>query len=410
MQVREIGDHRLVFVSNQEGERHKIKLHLDAKLSGSLDRQTLQIRRLNLETGEAERIAYEVHAGGWTVPLSFAPYESHVIELGRFADEGGQGAPAALVEPWDLVLDASGDWELKAERHNAIRFDRFRLSFYDADNQRVEAGTADAKTFIDQCDDLAANAGIQLPLHFAQQFGTPKKLLLRYPVRCTYETEFIAEELPKHCELLMDQGAISGEYVIKINGTSLDRSDFRRTFVYDHRNIACPIGPHLQSGVNRLTVEVTVHHDWDGVVDALYVQGDFAVQFNEQSVPVMTRPAGQASLAPLAAGPCSGYPYYAGILTYRKTFELPSIPDGGAFRLAFENWDPDFHECAELFVNGQRIGVRPWSPYSWSGEAAVWKQGSNVVEVKATTSLAGLLDGTYFDDRSHSMKDVRNMR
>ncbi|MCS7463843.1 glycosyl hydrolase [Paenibacillus doosanensis] len=403
MQVRAIGDHRVVFVSNQEGETQRIKLQLGAELTGNMDRESFQIRRLNLETGEAEPVACEADDNGWTVALSFAPYESHLLELGRLS--GGQEDSAASAERCDIELDASGVWEVKAEGHNAIRFDRFQLSLYNAENNKAGEGTVDVKTFIDQCDDLAASSAARLPLQFDQLFGTPKKLSIQYPVRCTYETEFIVQEMPSECELMMDRSAISGDYVIKMNGTPLLQSDFQSAFIYDHLNIVCPIRRHLKSGVNRLTVDMTVRHDWDGVIDALYVQGDFAVQFNGQTVPVIARPVGRV---PLAAGPCPEYPYYAGTLIYKKSFELSKLPEKGTFHLTFSRWDPAFHDCAEVYVNGHRIGVRPWSPYRWSGDAAVWKQGSNIVEVKVSTSLAGLLEGKYFDYSAHVLRDVRS--
>jgi hypothetical protein len=400
MQVRAIDGNHVIFVSNQEGERQEVALHVGEPLTKACDAQEVRVRRLNLETGESGPIACRRTDDGWTVPLTFQPYESHLIEIGSFPDSDESEAPD---KPWEVPLDASGVWEVSAEQPNTIRFDSFHLSLHSQEGTPA-GGKVEVKTFIDQCNDLAAHAGANVPIAFDQLFGTPKKVSLKYPVRCTYETEFIVEQLPEQCELFMDRGAISGDYVILINGSRLRSADFQAMFVYDHANAACSIRPFLQAGVNRLAVEVTVRHDWDGVIDALYVRGDFGVRFAGQTA-VITRPVSRAHLA---GGPCPGYPYYAGTLSYKKQFDLSAVESANTFSLTFSSWDPHFHECAEVFVNGQRIGVRPWSPYRWSGDARVWKQGSNLVEIKVSQSLSGLLDGRYFDYAVHELRDVRN--
>jgi hypothetical protein len=401
MQVRAIEGNHVIFVCNQEGGLRETAMHVGERLIKDRDPQEVRVRRLNLETGGSEPIAFRRTADGWAVPLTFHPYESHLIEIGSFPDTDGSGPPE---KPWEIRLDASGIWEVSAEQPNPIRFDSFHLSLHSEEGTPA-GGKVDVKTFIDQCDDLAAHAGVNVPVAFDQFFGTPKKISLKYPVRCTYETEFIVEQLPQQCELFMDRGAISGDYAIFINGERLGSADFRARFVYDHANVACSIRPFLRIGVNRLTIEVTIRHDWDGVIDALYVRGDFGVRFAGQTA-VITSPVTEAGLA---GGPCTGYPYYAGTLSYKKLFDGGTAESAKTFSLTFSGWDPHFHECAELFVNGQRIGVRPWSPYRWIGDARVWKQGGNLVEIKVSQSLSGLLDGKYFDYAVHKLRDVRTL-
>ena len=67
----------------------------------------------------------------------------------------------------------------------------------------------------------------------------------------------------------------------------------------------------------------------------------------------------------------------------------------------------DFDECAEVFINGKSLGVKTWSPYQWKGNTDILKAKDNVIEVKVTNTLAGLLEGKYFDRHSHTLKDVR---
>ncbi|UJF34894.1 hypothetical protein [Paenibacillus hexagrammi] len=61
----------------------------------------------------------------------------------------------------------------------------------------------------------------------------------------------------------------------------------------------------------------------------------------------------------------------------------------------------------EVTVNGESLGVRAWSPYTWSGNTAYLKKGSNQIEVRVTGTLIGLLEGQYFDYENHRITDIR---
>jgi hypothetical protein len=80
MQTRSVVDSVVVFVSNQEGLTWDLPLHVGAGLLPG-GKQGISIRRLNLENGEYEAVTAEAGENGWTVPLHFAPYESHLIEF-----------------------------------------------------------------------------------------------------------------------------------------------------------------------------------------------------------------------------------------------------------------------------------------------------------------------------------------
>jgi hypothetical protein len=99
-----------------------------------------------------------------------------------------------------------------------------------------------------------------------------------------------------------------------------------------------------------------------------------------------------------------GYPYYAGTFLYKQTVELAEVPEAEQFVLRFADWNPDFHDCAEVFVNGQPLGVRPWTPYEWRGRTDVLRSGANEVEVRVTTTLIGMLEGRRFDYPSHTLQ------
>ncbi|WP_185602291.1 glycosyl hydrolase [Paenibacillus sp. 598K] len=310
-------------------------------------------------------------------------------------------------EPEQLVLSAAGMWEVRPLGDHAIRFDDFEVALHSADGRSaLGVFRAEAKTFIAQVADAAA-AGVALPLAFDQPFGTPMRTALAYPLRASYTAIFDIERMPERCLLLMDRSAIGGDWRILLNGHPVTADELTATRYYDNSNLSCAVDTLLQPGKNQLTVEVEIHHDWQGVTDALYLVGPFGVSFAAPHRPVMTA---LPEVAELQAGPYPGLPYYAGDLVFRRSIELSEqqLPRGDRFQLSWSDLDAAFHDCAQVMVNGHPLGLRAWSPYVWDGDSAILQPGANTVEVTVTTTLIGLLEGRYFDEASHALYPVQS--
>jgi hypothetical protein len=99
-----------------------------------------------------------------------------------------------------------------------------------------------------------------------------------------------------------------------------------------------------------------------------------------------------------------GYPYYAGVWSFRKSFELDELPEADRLALSFRDWAP--HDPVEVLLNGESLGVRLWSPYTWEADASLLRQGVNELEVRVTSTLIGLLEGKYFDYIQHKVESV----
>ncbi len=399
----------LVFVTNQEGDAHQTKLviHADrlwnhgfgAPLQSSNAQDQLCLTRIDLETGERRRLQAERTDTGWILPLYFAPYASHLIELRKSAEECA--ASADRIGEDDLwEIDASGIWQVEPVRDNVVRFDRFDL--YIAD--QLVKKNVEAKTFIDQCADMETAP----PARYTQVFGTPMKMAPAYPIECRYETSFIVHDVPRSCRLMMDESTISGSYTIFINGKALPREGWAAERWYDHKNRLCEIGSLLKKGVNRLSIQVRLERDGDGVVDALYLTGAFKVTHDELQRPILAKPVREVSLriAPFVDGPLAGFPYYAGSLVFKRNEYLDQMPTTPYFTLRFSGWDRHFHDCAVVKVNGRSLGVRAWTPYEWRGKTEWLRKGQNDVEIVVINSLIGLLEGKYFDYEKHELIEV----
>ncbi|WP_163536174.1 glycosyl hydrolase [Gracilibacillus sp. YIM 98692] len=379
----------IIFISNQEGEQHQASLTFENANKG------LELTALDLETGKSETLSATQKEEGWEIDLHFAPYQSHVIQVEK-AKSGTK--PSTLKEQsFQLVIDDQEQWEMKPLQENMLRFNTFDLQL----DPNQESVKVQAKTFVDQCEDLAKEQS--LPVSFTQTFGTPMKANLAYPIDVNYQTSFYVEKLPANSSLVMDRHAITGEFDLLLNGQRIHPDTWKQAFVYDHNNVVADVCSNIKAGKNTLQIKGKVYHDWDGVVDSIYLMGDFGVVFDHERDPIVTVSPKHADTL---AGPYPGLPYYAGSISFKRKINLSSLPDTEEFLLQLQELE-DFHECAEVFINGQSLGVKAWSPYRWKGQTPMLQEHENVVQVLITNTLAGLLEGKYFDEETHSLKDVR---
>jgi hypothetical protein len=400
----------LIFMANQE-ERD---IEVAVKVSEAIN--LTGIEELDLESGEFGPVKAELNLQDRKIGLQLAPFQSRLIQLSLESAAkstiGAGKAPSKANSPWKLWVKAFEQrWKVSALQPNAARFGTFGFSL-DLENEGLkngwQAGKAgfdwpqvEAKTLIDQFADLARTQKLALPLKFRQTFGTPIKVSLAYPLICWYRTSFEIEELPPEpCRLRMDASAIQGTSSIYLNGKAVLASEFRPERAYDICNRSCEVSSFLQKGQNTLVVRVEATQDWNGLVDPLYLVGAFGVYAN---------PAGQLIIgqapqtAALNSQPQPGFPYYAGTLSFRTVIQLDTLPTASELELNFEDWDANLHDCVEVLINGQSLGVKPWSPYIWLGNRDWLEAGENRLEVRITNTLVGLFEGRYFDYPSHQL-------
>ncbi|MDF2926932.1 MAG: hypothetical protein K0R57_5846 [Paenibacillaceae bacterium] len=407
-QTRRLGpDAALFFVSNQEGAARETVLRVSPEFweaAGGECPLPVSFTRLSLDDGSEERLQAEWNDGWWTLPLQLAPYTSQLVLFRLAAGEEQVPPDNEGSRPWSLEVDASMNWRMRPLESNALRLDVFRMRVSRGQGAPLlEGRQVPVKTFIDQCADLAADA--LLPVSLSQMFGTPLRLAMDYPLAVVYSTEVDIRGAAGDVRLVMDQGAISGARTIRINGRVLDQSLFHSMPLYDHMNTGCDITAYLREGINTIAVDVEVGHDWDGVVDALYLTGSFQVE-HDGSRAVLTEAEAAGQPAVLKAGPYPGHPFYAGDMSFARTVWLDAIPEADSFELVFAKADSEFHDCAEVLVNGHSLGARAWLPYKWQGPAEWLRQGENQIEVRVATTLIGLLEGRYFDYAAHAARPV----
>lgn len=396
---------QLVFITHQERMEKVLRLHLSRRPAGQV------VECLDLTSGHITLLPVEQTARGWTIPLSFAPYESHLLRyLAQEETQPTKDTPAAMPmqQPWTWTLDIRQPWKLRTQQDNILRLgkfhfllDRHHVSSAQRWNEGLEGQTwplVEAKPLINQCADVTATQA--MPVQFTQSFGLPVQSSLAYPLHCWYQTTFVVEKVPPTCKLMMDKSAIGGDYTCYLNGHPITAQDFAALSLHGFPQQGCEVRPWLQPGINRLVVHVEAQRDEDGLCDPLYLSGRFGVTFDNTGTPTI---GPLPETGELKSGIQVGYPYFAGTLCFTREIVLDALPREQTFVLAFNGWDQHLHDCVEVLINGHSLGVCCWSPYRWGGESAILCQGSNKIEIRVTNTLSGMLEGTYFDPHTHQM-------
>ncbi len=218
-------------------------------------------------------------------------------------------------------------------------------------------------------------------------FGCVKRLqfpsmVLRYAFR-------FVNQYDGPVRLVMEPGSIRGTHTISLNGQPVP-APLETQFIFKRTNLVCDITELLQPGENVLTVDVQAARDDDGVVNPLYLAGDFEVTSEAGEWRILP-PRRQAS--PMALQD-TGYPFFSGVMDYDLT-ELFQAMAGERAEVVIDDWR--FEHCAELLLNGVSQGAVAWQPYRWTVNIPSDVQA--VLRVHGTMLAA--YEGAWFDQDAH---------
>jgi len=163
--------------------------------------------------------------------------------------------------------------------------------------------------------------------------------------------------------------------------------------------MAADITSCVRKGINEITVKVKTQKTSDGLVNPLYIFGDFGV-FKLDDLFVLKDAQPQGKIGDLKA---CGIPFYAGDVVYRKGVELSA---GELSNMVICIEDERFQASASLYINGHWAGAKSWHPYIWDVNKSWLKEGKNTVELVVTTTLLGLFEGQYFDYDKNAYCDI----
>lgn len=370
-------DRRSLFSSVRRGRDGELYIMLGNYEKGYVDAEL----RLKEEQRSAWYMSFE-NAGiagmdmeNGIVKVSLAPFETKLIRFDR------QPACVETKNRQLITLDTANPMEVSIKGGNICRIDTFEVSL-----DRKSWRETEVKTLIELCDASGILTGENLV--YESEFGTPKHIGIRYPLKLYYRTRVEIDVLPKRAGLLLDARSITGDYTISVNGHMLADADFEAVFINDQNNRIQDVAPYLRQGENEITVEVTAEHDWDGIRDPLYLVGDFGVADG--------RLVEMPEKAVLRKKYIEGFPYYSGDFTFRGSFTAEPGMEA-ELRLGCSD---EIHDCMEVIVNGESLGVRAFSPNTWYVRQGILKE-ENTVEIVYTNTLIHMLEGSYFDYDEH---------
>lgn len=427
---REEADETLFFLVNASATEQECEIELRPSGAGRTHGGELVVEHLDLEDGARGPLSGVARTDGAgprseVVTLSFAPYGSRLLAV-RPAEGAPTPPPSAQPSSVNVDLPIDDAWDCSLTDDNALRLDRFRLSIVAGPSDAADAAPAvedgplvEPKPLVNVLRDLeGAPEGWPVRLHVETPFGTPARIVLRLPVAAWYTTEFLVERLPERAVLCAEAAAFQGKWTIWLNGQPISPGAFRPRVRWDITNREADVRSLLRVGPNRLTVRVDVLEQTDGLVDALYLLGDFGVRFGESGVSVIGEVPQRVRWDHLHA---DGLPYYAAPLRLTRRITLPVRAEGESHASPGAPADervtlslPDevlmYLGVAELSVNGRQLGVRPWAPYCWEVPPDVVRRGANDVEVTLTPTLVGLLEGKRYDPRRRTAIRVPEKR
>ncbi len=346
-------------------------------------------KRWSFETGEESSLPYKDNS----ILLTLGAFESICIEFlkDKVWDETKEEAKQSKV----CTIPMNQEMKVSIEGSNIYRFEYFDIS---VDQQNWK--NVDVKTFMEQMAETKLVPGEKLT--YQSMFGTPKKIHFAYPMKTYYRNEFTVRDSIGDVWLLMDTGTITGDYVITLNGHRIIAEDFVSVFVNDQNNMRCNVVPYLRKGKNELFIEVEVKNDSDGVRDPIYLYGDFGVMASEQGM-IITKMPDEASYRDTYT---EGFPYYSGTTSFETCLNLKESEAAGIGALRFDFGDSRY-DCMEVIVNGESIGVKAFTPYTFPVAKNILKTGTNEITLKVTNTLSNMLDGTYFDYKKHALVTIK---
>ncbi|HEX8235236.1 MAG TPA: hypothetical protein VF600_04715 [Abditibacteriaceae bacterium] len=369
---RESGAQQILFLCNTSAE--PITAHIQIAIACAW-------QQWSLEDGSIS--AYPAHVDG--------NRSEFVVALQSFGSMllVGDAAPSARDEsvsvdvPHALCLPTDGLWEITLDRPNALRLNHWRIACDGSDwsmPQRVDAHLSEIEALPLKYLDQVERRWVQ-----ACERREDRPIWYRRWISC--------EVVPEDLALLIENGAIAGDWSLWINGTRIEQQSFAPTEYHGQDKISCTVAPLFQCGANLVALCVENAPEMGGLRTPLHLIGSFGLGGEKQRT-VVSLPR----TSPFNDLVAAGLPHFSGEVTYRRVFH--DWPSG------FQTLElpPGFQDIAEVILDEQSLGVRAWSPYQWKLPALAGAQVE--VQVAVTNTLLPFMEGQCWDAATHEPRNV----
>jgi hypothetical protein len=200
--------------------------------------------------------------------------------------------------------------------------------------------------------------------------------------------------------IVMEPGSLVGDWQLWVNdGPPLGPADFGPTSAHVRGSLGCDVTGLLRPGGNMLRIEVRTDRPDGGLLNPLYLAGDFGVEL------AGPRLAHRRPIGAFERYEANGLPFYAGVVEYTLTRDLGDPPVQGRVLVQLETEQP-FHEACQVSINGGAPAVLAWQPHTLELDAGDLRPGLNEVTVRVHTTLIRAFEGQWFDYDRHAYRPV----
>lgn len=338
------------------------------------------------EVSLSDRPGLVLKKDGQGYSRALRPFESVLIEEGPNSGEGTE-LPVARIS-------ACGPARVSVPDRNLLRMYDWRMSLLDEVGVAVQTAEVPAIPIGEQ---LAAG-GFRFAPRLERYFGHSPELRLP-DISVQYEYAFL-NEYPGPVELVMEPGSIVGKWSLQINDSeSIGPEAFGNSCAHVRGSLGAEITGLLRRGSNTVRVNVKTDRLDGGLLNALYLAGDFAVGLD----PLTLKDRESAGI--FEEYEANGLPFYSGIVEYSVERDLADIPAGDEAVLEVDCGE-FFEEACEISING-----RPWQPVLWEPrcvriKTSELKKGRNDLRIRVYGTLSRSFEGQRFDARRHEYVNV----
>jgi hypothetical protein len=276
-----------------------------------------------------------------------------------------------LQEGEGKALTSLGQMQIKAEQENVLV-----LNYLD-----LESGDLVLKDsyFMDALLALFESHGLEMGNPWQHKIQYRKSYLERdkFPDNSGFSASYhfsIANEIDP---LIMKgiRAVVEGHelWEVVINGQPVQKEE--DAFWIDREFYYFPVGPHLKTGKNTLTLRAPNMSIFAELMP-VYLTGSFLVNPLERGFEISG-----GTLASTGSWKEQGYPFYSQKVSYTQEFNLED-PEG-AYAVRLREWNGT---TAEVYVNGEKAGQIGWDPFELQ-VGNLLKAGDNQVTVKVVGSL-----------------------
>lgn len=316
------------------------------------------------------------------------------------AQQGPAAARAQSLPPPHVVpIRVRGPMRIVPQNLNLLRLNRWEMTLIGPGGETLEKAPTRAMPIANQL----AETGLRIAPKVQEFFGlSPRLWLPRLGVR--YTATF-ASKYEGEVQLVVEPGSLAGDWQIVINGEHrIEPGHLAPTPAHVRGSLGVDITPWIREGTNEIVVELSTDRPDGGLVNPLYLAGNFGVRLDP---PTLIPPVEWGSFDDWEE---NGLPYYAGVVEYTgecfiEPEELANLKSG-ALLVGEIDFGIPFDDACEVALNGG-----PWRPVLWSPRRIALdreelRPGSNLIQIRVYTTLIRAFEGQRFDIPSHSYREI----